>query len=76
MQSIKRFTALEINKIKMQTGSIWQPESYDHIISREDELYNTIHYVINNPVKAGLVDNWEDWKFTFLSDNIPSLITK
>lgn len=70
MQSVKRYSASEINKLKSQSGNVWQPESYDHIIRNELELFNTLSYVVNNPVKAGLTDNWEKWRATFLAEDI------
>lgn len=67
MQSIKGFSAREANKILKRKGSFWQSESYDHIVRDEDELIRIIKYVIYNPVKAQLVENWEDWRFTYLA---------
>jgi REP element-mobilizing transposase RayT len=68
MQSLKRFSARRINIVLNKTGSLWQAESYDHIVRDEDELYRIINYVVNNPVKAGLVENWKDWKHTFIAE--------
>jgi REP element-mobilizing transposase RayT len=66
MFSIKRYTAGEANKILNRRGQFWQHESYDHIVRNEKALYNIINYVINNPVDAGLVIKWQDWKWTYL----------
>lgn len=68
MQSIKGFSAREANKILNRKGSFWQSESYDHIVRDEDELGKIIKYVIYNPVKANLVEKWEDWKYSYLAD--------
>jgi REP element-mobilizing transposase RayT len=68
MQSIKRYSAREINRLLKRSGSLWQAESYDHVVRDEDELYRIIEYVLNNPVKAGLVKDWKDWKHTFVSE--------
>ena len=46
-----------------RSGVFWQDESYDHIVRDQAELERTIKYVLNNPVKAGLVDDWEKWKW-------------
>ena len=69
MKSIKGYSAREANKILGRRGSFWQAESYDHIVRDEDELERIIKYVIYNPVKAGLVDRWEDWEHTYLLEN-------
>lgn len=65
MQSIKRYSARQANKILNRTGSFWQAESYDHIVRDEKEYYRVIKYILNNPVKVGLVEKWEDWEFTY-----------
>lgn len=68
MQSIKRYSARESNKILKRKGSFWQSESFDHIVRDEDELEKIIKYVLYNPVKAKLVNDWKDWKFTYLAE--------
>ena len=65
MQSLKRYTAREANKILKRHGSFWQAESYDHVIRDADEYASISHYVRQNPVKAGLVRRAEDWPWTY-----------
>jgi REP element-mobilizing transposase RayT len=65
MQSVKRISARESNKILNREGKFWQDESYDRLIRDERELYFTVKYVLLNPVQAGLTDNWQDWKYTY-----------
>jgi REP element-mobilizing transposase RayT len=67
LRLIKGRTARKANLALGRTGNFWQHESYDHIIRDEEELSPTILYIINNPVKAGLVKEWEDWKFTYVN---------
>ncbi len=65
MQSLKRHTAREANKILGRSGAFWQDESYDHVIRNSDELERIILYVLNNPVTAGFVEHWRDWKWSY-----------
>lgn len=65
MQSLKRHTARQSNIILGREGAFWQDESYDHVIRDNDEFLRIIHYVLENPVKAGLVSNWEEWQGTY-----------
>jgi REP element-mobilizing transposase RayT len=65
MQSLKWYTAKECNKILNRTGQFWQHESYDHVVRNEEELNRIVEYVLNNPVKAGLVETHEDWKWNY-----------
>ena len=65
LHSIKRYTARESNRLLQRIGEFWQHESYDHFVRDDSEKLRIIRYVINNPVKAGLVQSWEDWKWTY-----------
>ncbi len=58
LHSWKSFTSHEINKRNGTTGSIWQKESYDHLIRDGKDFRNQIDYVLNNPAKACLL-NWQ-----------------
>ena len=61
MQSLKGGSSRECNRILSRAGQFWEHESFDHVI-REGKFYDTIRYVLNNPVKAGLVRNWREWR--------------
>lgn len=65
MQSLKGYTAHRCNRILQRKGQFWQHESFDRVVRDQAEFRKTIAYVINNPVKAGLVEKWEDWKWTY-----------
>lgn len=67
LESIRKYSARRANSLLKRTGKqFWQSESYDHLIRNEDELENTIRYILYNPVKAGLCKEWFDWKWTYL----------
>ncbi len=70
MHSIKRVSAYRINKYLGKNGNFWQSESYDHIVRDNDELNKIIEYTLMNPVKAGIVDDWKDFKHCYLADNM------
>ena len=63
MHSLKRYTAAKANKILGRKGAFWQHESYDHVIRSQEEFDKIINYIQQNPVKAGLVKNWREWKW-------------
>ncbi|GAB3771087.1 transposase [Spirosoma horti] len=64
---IKGHSAFNANRLLARTGSFWLAESYDHYVRNEAELKRIINYTLQNPVKAGLVDDWQDWPYTYLS---------
>ncbi|MYA68703.1 hypothetical protein F4009_21085 [Candidatus Poribacteria bacterium] len=65
MQSLKGYTARKANQLLGRSGVFWQRESYDHVIRDASEWRRIITYVLNNPVKAGLVDTWEKWQWSY-----------
>jgi putative transposase len=65
LHSVKRFSSYEINKAENRSGTLWQKESFETTIRNETHLYYAIKYTLDNPVKAGLVSNWRDWKGTW-----------
>ncbi len=67
LHSIKSFTGHQIAKSRGTPGRIWQDESYDRII-RHDEYAETMSYVLENPVRARLVERWMDYPFTWTTD--------
>jgi len=66
----KRYTANRINRSLGRTGSLWQKESYDHVVRDEKEMINVTEYIIQNPVRAGLVKNWEEWPGTWIAEDL------
>lgn len=65
MQSLKGYTAHKANRLLGRSGAFWQQESYDHVVRDASEWQRIITYVLNNPVKAGLVDTWEKWQWSY-----------
>jgi putative transposase len=63
---LKGATAYACNRALNRSGQFWQHESYDHLIRSDEELERTIRYVLNNPVKAGLVATWQQWRWNYV----------
>lgn len=43
--------------------SRWQKDYYDHIIRNCEDLKFQIKYILNNPVRAGIVVDWKEYKY-------------
>ena len=54
LQSVKRFSATQINRLIAQSGSLWQKENYDHLARDRAELIKIRKYIAENPAKAGI----------------------
>jgi REP element-mobilizing transposase RayT len=64
MKGIKGVSAYRLNKMHKTKGPKWQTESFDRIVRNENELYETLVYMLNNPVDAGLTNdpwNYHGW---------------
>jgi REP element-mobilizing transposase RayT len=65
LRKLKGSTARDCNKLLKRTGAFWHHESYDHVVRNIEELRRIVNYVLLNPVKAGLVDDYEKWKWSY-----------
>ena len=75
MHSLKGRSARECNLLLQRTGSFWEHESFDHVI-RDGKFDKTMRYVLNNPVKVGLVSDWEDWRWNYCRPDLLELFRK
>jgi putative transposase len=66
LKSHKNFTALNCNKQLQRRGAFWQPETFDRLIRDEQDFNRRVWYTLQNPVKAGLVERWQDWPYTYI----------
>jgi len=41
----------------------WQKDFYDHIIRENENLKDRVAYVLNNPVRQGIVDDWTEYPY-------------
>ena len=72
LRLLKGNTARACNLLLGQSGAFWHHESYDHYTRDEQELERIIKYILYNPAKAGLVEDWKKWKFTYIDPKLGS----
>lgn len=65
MHSLKSWTANQANVLIGRSGSFWEHENYDHVVRNDDEFDRIVNYVLQNPVKARLVQNWQEWPWSW-----------
>jgi putative transposase len=65
MKRIKGPSGKYANKLLGKHGRFWEKESYDMYIRNEKMLNNVINYILQNPVKARMVDTWESYPGNF-----------
>ncbi len=66
MKRVKAPIARFANTILNTSGQFWERESYDIYIRNEIMKSNVISYILENPVKAKLVESWEDYSGNYL----------
>jgi REP element-mobilizing transposase RayT len=61
MDAVKGASAHRINKFLRRKGTVWQTESFDYVLRSSESLDAKVQYVLENPVRRGLADNWTDY---------------
>nr|VFJ48585.1 MAG: putative DNA methylase [Candidatus Kentron sp. FM]VFJ48962.1 MAG: putative DNA methylase [Candidatus Kentron sp. FM]VFK13885.1 MAG: putative DNA methylase [Candidatus Kentron sp. FM] len=59
----KSFSARKANALLGREGPFWQRDYFDRYVRDAAHYDRLIFYIENNPVKAGLVERAEDWRF-------------
>jgi REP-associated tyrosine transposase len=60
----KSYTANLLQKNGLE-GPCWQRGFYDHALRKEEDIQTVAEYIVNNPVRAGLVKKWEGYPFSW-----------
>ena len=65
VQSWKRYSARDANRILNTSGvTFWASDYHDRFIRDEAHYWRAVHYIHENPVKAGLCGTAVDWKWS------------
>jgi REP element-mobilizing transposase RayT len=75
MFALKGRSARECNLILDRRGAFWEHESFDHAI-RNGKFDETVRYVLNNPGKAGLVNDWQEWPWNYCREDLIERFSK
>ena len=73
MQEIKSISAHRINKRTGHIGRLWQEESFDRALRHDEDLDEKIQYIIHNPVRAGLVNLPNAYRWVWVEDQRPMI---
>jgi REP element-mobilizing transposase RayT len=64
LQALKGVSAHRLVKLGRRRPPIWQGETYDHVVRTEQELLETWRYVEGNPVRRGLAEAPEVYRWS------------
>jgi putative transposase len=65
MKAIKGASARNINQRLECHGAIRQEESFDHVLRSAENTTAKLLYVLENPVRRGLVRTWQEYPWTW-----------
>lgn len=63
MNGIKGASAHRINQALNRRGSVWQDESFDHILRSDEDIRSKVEYICQNAVRKALVKRAEDYSW-------------
>ncbi|HJT36357.1 MAG TPA: transposase [Pirellulales bacterium] len=49
-------------------GKLWQKSSYDRVLDLDWPFEEVAQYVLDNPVRKGLVHDWREWPYSKIVD--------
>lgn len=61
--AFKRYTSRVMNMM-YAVSPLWQRNFHDHVVRREESLLKIAEYIIENPVRKGLVADWKEYPFS------------
>ena len=44
---------------------LWQRSFYDHGLRKDEDVITVAEYVVSNPVRKNLVENWRDYSYSW-----------
>ena len=48
---------------KNKVNARWQKDFFDHVIKKGESLTTNIKYILDNPVRRGIVTEWQKYPF-------------
>jgi len=70
VSAFKRYTAKGFRE-KLNIGDLWQKNFFDHVVREDDSLIHIAEYIVNNPVRKGIVGRWDDYPYSRFLDPLP-----
>ena len=68
LKSVKTSSMIGINVRRRESGELWQERFFDRALGTVREYHEKVEYIHLNPVRRGLVENPEGWKWSSLSE--------
>jgi REP element-mobilizing transposase RayT len=46
-------------------GKTWQRSFYDHALRKDEDIVKVAEYIVNNPIRRGLVGDWAEYRYSW-----------
>jgi REP-associated tyrosine transposase len=69
-RTIKSESAHRINEALVRSGRVWQDESFDHVLRGDESLRKKALYILENPVRAGLVESPREYRWLWWDEKL------
>jgi putative transposase len=73
---LKSISAHRINKQTGHVGRVWHEESFDRAMRSTEDLKLKIEYIIQNPMRAGLVNSPGAYRWLWTEDQRPIMLAR
>ena len=50
---------------KSYEGKVWQRSFYDHALRKDEDVKRVAEYIVCNPVRKGLVQDWSSYPYSW-----------
>lgn len=57
VQRLKALATMECHRAMPKSDRIWAKAFHDHALRQEEDVQKTARYILNNPIRAGLIDD-------------------
>ena len=64
IKSWKSYSAHNINRALGRKGQLWMQDYFDRFVRDDEHLFATTKYIVENPVRAGLVESASKWRWS------------
>ena len=65
MQVLKSRTSRLVRAGSLEQGGLWQAGYYDHCLRGDEDLRLQARYILENPVRAGIVESPRDYPYSW-----------
>ncbi|MDO8489105.1 MAG: transposase [Candidatus Omnitrophota bacterium] len=63
ISAFKRYTTRQVGE-GFGVRTLWQKNFYEHVVRKDETLEKIAEYIVHNPVRKGLVDDWQKYPYS------------